>query len=83
MKEIGEVFRGIVDTARSPETRATNKMLNQHLYVMGRWTLGAILHPVATFQAVMLIGDQDRINRNIERALSLPRLPIGRKRLHP
>ncbi len=77
-----EVLGQLVNTARSSDMQRSYREVGQHLYGVSRWVLASVLHPVATFQAVMLIGDQERINRNVERALSLPKLPIGRQRLH-
>lgn len=51
-----------------------------YLYAISRWALASVLHPIATFKSVMLIGTQEQIDRNTQRALSLPKLPIGRER---
>lgn len=72
-----------IDNLKSPEMRETYKDIGIHLYLMGRWTLAAVIHPIATFRAAMLIGDQETIKRNAEAALRLPKLhlPRGRQRL--
>ena len=85
MKEVGllDMFKEVVDTARSEETKKTYKMAGLGLYMMSRWVLGSVLHPIATFKATMLIGDEETIKRNVERALRLPKFPFpkGRQRL--
>lgn len=50
------------------------------LYGISRLALGAIIHPVATFKFIWMVGDSEE---NLRRAISLPRLPklpIGRQR---
>ncbi len=70
-----------VEHAKSPEMERTWTAISVGMYEMSRWTLAAILHPVATFKAVSLVGNQEQIDQNVERALSLPSFPIGHERL--
>ncbi len=74
----GGLIRNVLEGAASQRSVEEYKMVGRHFYGMGRWILGTVLHPVAATRAILLIGDEKSITRDVETTLSLPRFTMGK-----
>lgn len=55
-----DIVKGVIQEATSADSRRLYREMGSYLYVISRWGLAAVLHPVSTYKAVMLIGDQQK-----------------------